>query len=231
VKRAENSLEHLDRPLPMKTIDASLADVERLNARFGGHTLTLAAVARVGSQAARDRTLIVLDVGGGRGDLAIHLVQATRRAGRAIRVIVLDRDPVTVAIGRRHCAAYPEIAFVQADATALPVSERAVDITLAVLTLHHLEPDAAVAALGEMRAATRLAIVVNDLLRTRVSWLLVWMATRLFARHPVSRHDGPLSVRRAYSVDELPVLAEKAGLARVTVRRFPWRARVVMVAS
>jgi ubiquinone/menaquinone biosynthesis C-methylase UbiE len=231
VKRAENAVEYMDRALPAGDLAASLADVERLNARFGGHSLTLAEVERHAAEVPRDRALVVLDVGGGRGDLAIHLVRWARGAGRPIRVIVLDRDVVTVALGRRHCAAYPEIAFVQGDATALPLRDAAVDVTVTVLTLHHLEPDAATTALGEMRASARAALVVNDLLRTRVSWLLVWLATRFFARHPVSRHDGPLSVRRAYSVEELRVLTEKAGLTHVITRRFPWRARVLMVAS
>jgi hypothetical protein len=81
-----------------------------------------------------------------------------------------------------------------------------------------------------MRAAARGAVIVNDLLRSGVSWLLVWLATRLFARHPVSRHDGPLSVRRAYAVDDLAMLAGKARITRFTVRRFPWLARVLLVA-
>ena len=62
-------------------------------------------------------------------------------------------------------------------------------------------------------------------------WVLVWLATRVFARHPISRHDGPLSVRRAYSVNELSVLAEKARLVRIVISRVPWLARVLMVAS
>jgi ubiquinone/menaquinone biosynthesis C-methylase UbiE len=231
VKRAENAIEYIDRPLPAADLAATLADVERLNERFGGHRLTLAAVARLASRAPRERPLLVLDVGGGRGDLAIHLVRWARRHGRAMRVVVLDRDAATVEIARRHCAPYPEIAIVQGDATALPIGERAVDVAVTVLTLHHLEPDAAAAALDEMRAASRVALVVNDLLRTWTSWLLVWLATRLFARHRVSRHDGPLSVRRAYSAPELAVLAGKARLTTVVTRRFPWCARVLMVAS
>lgn len=231
MRRAENAREHLDGTLPVADLAASLADVERLNARFGGHALTIAEVARQASSVPSGRSLVVLDVGGARGDLAIRLVRWARSAGCPIRVIVLERDAATVALARRHCASYPEIAIVQGDATALPLRKASVDVAVTVLTLHHLEPDAAATALGEMRAAARVALVVNDLLRTRVSWLLVWLATRFFARHPISRHDGPLSVRRAYSIQELAVLAEKAGLGRVDTRRYPLRARVLMVAS
>jgi hypothetical protein len=82
-----------------------------------------------------------------------------------------------------------------------------------------------------MRAAARDALVMSDLLRGRIAWWLVWLATRVLACHPISRHDGPLSVRRAYSVAELSVLAGTARLRHFTVRRFPSLLRVVLVAS
>jgi hypothetical protein len=229
MKREEHARELMDAPLPAADLSASLADLERL-AVFGGHRLTVRSVERRARAVPRDRRLVVVDVGGGRGDLARHLVAWAHRERRAIRVIVVDRDPVTVSLARRHCADVPEISIVQGDATALPLRERGVDLAVSVLTLHHLDPDGAAAMLGEMRAAARVAVIVNDLLRGRISWLLVWLATRLFARHPISRHDGPLSVRRAYSLDELAVLAEKAGLAPVTIRPARGVARVVLTA-
>ena len=99
------------------------------------------------------------------------------------------------------------------------------------LTLHHLEPDAAVASLREMAAAARRAVIVNDLLRTRLALGLVWLATRLLRCHPISRHDGPLSVRRAYSAAELAALAQKAGITTLTVRAYPLYGRLVAVAA
>ena len=97
------------------------------------------------------------------------------------------------------------------------------------LTLHHMEPDAAVTSLGEMSTAARTAIVVNDLLRSRLSLGLVWVATRILGCHPISRHDGPLSVRRAYSPGEVRTLAEKAGLPAPRVERYPLLGRLLAV--
>jgi SAM-dependent methyltransferase len=231
MQREEQRVEHLDRPMPVADLAASLADVDRINAWCGGHWLTLREVTRRLETLPRARPLVVLDVGGGRGDLALRLVAWARRRRRALRVLVLDRDPAAAALARQHCARAPEITVIQGDATALPLREGGVDVAVSVLTVHHLDPDGAATMLAEMRAAARVAIVVNDLLRGRLSWLGAWLVTRLFARHPVSRHDGPLSVRRAYSVAELEGLAGKARLQHVHVRRVPWLARVVLTAS
>jgi 2-polyprenyl-3-methyl-5-hydroxy-6-metoxy-1,4-benzoquinol methylase len=228
--REERRLERLDVPLPAADLAASLADIERLNAWLGGHRLTLTEIAGRIAALPRDRRVIVVDVGGGRGDLALHLVAWARRDGRSLRVLVLDRDAATAALARRHCAHAPEVTVIQGDATALPLREGAVDVAVSVLTLHHLDPSGAATMLAAMRAAARDGIVVNDLLRGRLAWLTVWLVTRVFACHPVSRHDGPLSVRRAYSVPELVTLAEKAGLGRFAVRRVPFLVRVLLTA-
>lgn len=229
--RAEGAHEFLDGPVPPADLAASLRDIDRLNAWFGGYALTLREVERLARGVPPSRRLVVLDVGGGRGDLAVRLVRWARRGGRQIRVLVLERDADTLGLARAVCRAYPEILLVRADATALPFPEGTVDVVTCALTLHHLEPDRAVAGLGEMTAAARLGVVVNDLLRTRLSLALVWLTTRLLRCHPISRSDGPLSVRRAYSPEEIRTLGEKAALRRLTIQRYPALGRLVAIAS
>jgi len=223
--REELARERLDGPLPAAVLGATLGDIDRLNAWFGGHALTLRRVRRAEARLPRGHRLVVVDVGGGRGDLAVNIVRWARRRRRPVRVLVVDSDAPTLSLARQRTAAYPEIALVQADAAVLPLRDGAADVAVAALTLHHLDQDAAVGCLAAMAAASSLA-VVNDLLRTRTSLALVWLTTRLLRLHPVSRHDGPLSVRRAYSAGEVVKLAEKAGV-RARVRRYPWLARLV----
>jgi 2-polyprenyl-3-methyl-5-hydroxy-6-metoxy-1,4-benzoquinol methylase len=225
MRRAAGAREWLDGPLPPAVLRATLDDLDFLNAWLGGYALTLSRVRRAESRLAPGRRLTVVDVGGGRGDLAVHVVRWARRRGRPVRVLVLDADAATLALARRRTAAYPEITLVRADAAHLPLRAGAADVALASLTLHHLEPDAAIGCLAEMTSAAPLT-VVNDLLRTRLSLALVWLSTRVLRLHPVSRDDGPLSVRRAYSPTELARLAERAG-GRARIRRYPWLARLV----
>lgn len=221
--RAAGAREYLDRPVSRADRDASLADIHRLNAWFGGYRLTERAIERLAAPLPVTEMLWVIDVGGGRGHLARRLVRRARRRGRRLRAIVVDRE--TDAPAERSGG----VVTVRADATALPFRPGAAHVVTASLTLHHLEPEAAVRCLREMRAAARLGVVVNDLLRTRLGLALVWLATRLLARHRFARHDGPLSVRRAYSPAELRGLAAAAGLATPAIRRHPWWGRLVAV--
>jgi ubiquinone/menaquinone biosynthesis C-methylase UbiE len=225
MRRAEHAVEYLDRPLPRADRDASLADIDRLNG-LGGHALTWRALRRLAARAPADRPLLVIDVGGGRGDFARRALADAGRDGRALRVIVVDRDADLLASAR---GGHPRLTSVRADAAALPFREAAADVVTMSLTLHHLDPEAAVASLAEMRATARLGVVINDLLRTPLSLVLVWLATRVVARHWISRHDGPLSVRRAYSPEELRALAGKAGIHAVGIERYPWLGRVLAV--
>lgn len=229
MRRAEGARELMDGPLSEADLTATLADLDRLNAWFGGYALTLSRIRRAAAALPAARTMIVVDVGGGRGDFAVHLVRWARRAGRRLRVIVVDRDDASVARARRE--GYPEILAVRGDATALPLREGGADVVTFSLTLHHLEPDDAVTALAEMAAAARQGVVVNDLRRGYLSVALVWLATRLLRMHPVSRHDGPLSVRRSYSADEVRALAGKAGRQWIVITGYPLRARLVAVLS
>ncbi len=222
MRRAEGAREHLDGAVPAADREASLADIDRLNAWFGGYRLTLRAIERLARAAGRARPLVVLDVGGGRGDFARRLQAQARRWGRPVRVIVVDRAPAPGPGG---------VTRVRADATALPFRRGAADVVTASLLLHHLEPDAAVRCLADMRASARLGVVVNDLLRTRLTLALVWLTTRLCCRHRFARHDGPLSVRRAYAPSELADLAARAGVRRLRVRRYPLFGRLLAVAT
>ena len=223
--RDADAREQMDGPLPAADLDATLADLDVLNAWFGGYALTLRRIRRAVERRPREARLRVVDVGGGRGDFAVKVVRWARRAGRPVRVIVVDSDAATLALARRRTRAYPEITLVQADAAALPLRTMSVDVTHAALTLHHLDGDSAVECLARMAAAAPVAIV-NDLLRTPVTLGLVWLATRVLKLHPVSRHDGPVSVRRAWSAGELGALADRAG-RRARVTRYPWLGRLV----
>jgi len=108
--RDAEARERMDGLLPPADLHATLEDLDRLNAWFGGYALTLRRIRRAAAALPRGVRLRVVDVGGGRGDLAVNVVRWARRAGRPVRVVVVDSDAATLALARRRTAAYPEVA-------------------------------------------------------------------------------------------------------------------------
>ncbi|HYB70752.1 MAG TPA: methyltransferase domain-containing protein [Candidatus Bathyarchaeia archaeon] len=217
--RAVGTLEIIDgpNPVPFAEMACCMTDISRVNGLFGGRMVTMIHVRKLLADLPADRLVTVLDVGTGAGDIPRALVRWARREGRRIRVFALDRDAATLQIAARIVREYPEITFLRGDALALPIRPGAVDLTISAMTLHHLEPDAGARYLVEMDRAARVGFVVNDLVRSRIAHAVVWLITRFITRSAISRHDGPLSVRRSYTPPEVDRLCEEAGLRGVSV--------------
>lgn len=198
----------------------NLADLARLNALPGGRRASIDAVARL---ATGTRDITVLDVGTGAGDLPLAF------ARHGWRVLALDADPAVAALAREWTAGEPRVRVVEGSASDLPLPDNSVDVAHASLLAHHLDPADAVRAFAEMARVARHGVVVNDLRRGVVPLLATGVVVAALGRCRTTRHDGLLSVRRAYTPAELAELLEAAGL-RVVHRSAPWMPRVVIAA-
>jgi hypothetical protein len=95
------------------------------------------------------------------------------------------------------------------------------------LFLHHLDEEEAVLLLRRLRAMAGELLLVNDLERGPLGWLLAWVGVRVLSRSPVVHFDGPVSVEGAFTCAEARALARRAGLERATVRRC-WQCRYLL---
>lgn len=215
MKRLTGVAELLDGPLDdPTTLAANLRDLARINRLTGGTGLSERAIAALGV------TTTLLDVGTGGADIPMTLLASARSAGRRLSVTATDsRDEVLAAAhaARPAIGRTSGLELAIADGRALPYLDAAFDVAHASLVLHHLEPDEAVAFLRELRRVARNGIVVNDLVRSRLAWVGGWLVVHAIATSRYTRHDGPLSVRRAYGRTELLALLAVAGLAPVAV--------------
>jgi ubiquinone/menaquinone biosynthesis C-methylase UbiE len=192
-------------------LEANLRDIERANRWFGG-------IAPVRTAVFDCQARTMLDVGCGSADIALALVRAFRARGRALEVTCLDRSEQMLAIARARARDEASIAFVQGDGTALPFRERAFDVVTCNLALHHFDPPAAVRLLAELRRVAKRTPIVCDLRRSRLGYFGAFVYAHLTSRNRLTRHDAPLSVRRAYTPAEALELARAAGWRRPTVR-------------
>jgi len=185
--------------------------------------------ARAHSDALRGlaRSVRLLDVACGSGDVTLALIRKARRDGVEFTVTGCDISPVAIEAARHRAGqAGLQATFVQANALTdeLP---GVFDVVLASLFLHHLSRDDSVTLLRAMGAAARRLVVIDDLIRGAAGYLLAATAPRLLTRSPVVHVDARLSVRSAFKPEEARVLAETAGLVEIEVRRH-WPARFLL---
>ena len=210
--RRATARELMDEPVDdVDELAANLRDIAFANARLGGAAPVVRALRRLGARR-------VLDVGCGAGDVALALVRDGERRGVDVRVTCLDVSEQMLAIARSASANHPALEFVRADGGALPYGEGAFDVVTCTLALHHFEPDGARALLHELRRVARQTPVVCDLRRSALAFTATWLWSRT-SRNRLTRHDAPLSVRRAYTPDEALGLARDAGWRTPRVER------------
>ena len=199
--------EYLD-DAPEEEARQSLHDLVRINRWSGGHRL---ARRLVGQFATPADAFTLLDVGSGSGDMG----QAIRQGFPHAVITSLDRDPLHVGL-----APPPGV---RADAFSLPFLARSYDFVFCSLFLHHFDDRQIVALLRSFGEIARRAVLAIDLERGPLAWHALSATRRLFHWHPITLHDGPISVQAGFKVDELLRLARDAGLASATVRRHrPW---------
>jgi ubiquinone/menaquinone biosynthesis C-methylase UbiE len=218
VERLTGVSELLDGPLDdPAALVANLRDLRRLNHATGGVRLSIAAVRRLGDGRLPGS---ILDVGSGGADIPVAFLEAAARDGTTLAVTAVDsREEILNAarVARPSLHRLDGLELAVADGRRLPYPDASFDVGHASLVLHHLEPSDAVAFLVELRRVARIGVVINDLVRGRLSWLGAWLLVHTVATGRYTRNDGPLSVRRAYSRAELDDLLRRAGLRPVAI--------------
>jgi SAM-dependent methyltransferase len=182
----------------------SLADVARSNTVFGGWHAVEAELATVlGSRSKCDVSL--LDVGTGIGDIPALAVKSWR--ARGITITTFGVDSSASLLREAHARGLVPIC---ADALALPLASKSVDIAICSQTLHHFESRDAIAVIRELDRVARERVIVSDIRRSWVAAAGIWLASFPLRFHPVSRHDGVVSVLRGFTPSELRLLVQNA---------------------
>jgi ubiquinone/menaquinone biosynthesis C-methylase UbiE len=211
VERLLAATELLDGPLDdPASLAANLRDLRRINRLTGGAGLSVRAT----------RTLLphggdVLDVGTGGADIPVLLLDDAQRRGVRLDVTATDARPEVLdaaCLVRPSLRSSAGLTLAVTDGRDLPYPDASFDVAHASLVLHHLVETDALAFLRELGRVARIGVVVNDLARGRLAWAGAWVITHTIASSQYTRHDGPLSVRRAWTRDEMVEMLGLAGL-------------------
>jgi SAM-dependent methyltransferase len=225
-----DATELLDAPgtIPAPTLAHNLRDIRRVNRFAGGTAVVVHHLPALLADVSRGTPVTLLDIATGSGDIPRALVRWGRRRGYDLRVLATDVSEDVLAVARRETADEPAITVEACDARSLPYRDGAFDIAVCSLAIHHFPRAEAVRVLAEMGRVARRGIILNDLVRTWPGYVGAWLLGNATTRNRLTRHDAPLSILRAFTPDELAVMAREAGLTDIAITpHLLWRMALV----
>ncbi len=192
----------------------SIGDVTRSNRWLGGLRAALQELRRILPTLGDDA--ILLDVGTGLADIPQHGMSAAAAKGTRLFTIGVDLSWSLLDTARDQTSH-----MVCADARALPFRDRSVDVVMCSQFLHHFEERDAEHVVRELDRVARRAVIVSDLRRSWIAAAGFWLVSFPLRFHPVTRHDGVVSVMRGFTASELQGIIRVATGAAATVSRHP----------
>ncbi len=193
----------------------ALRFIRRVNTWLGYTQSALTHLDRLTAGFARDRVLRVLDVATGSADVPEAIAAWAKKNQRQVVCVGIDLHQATLdfaadATQHRH-------PLVRADALQLPFADGAFDIVMTSMFTHHLPDAMVVKVFQEMDRVASRGIIVADLLRSRRAH--AWITLFAVFSNPMIKHDARVSVRQAFTIDELMSLMAKAGIDYVQPTR------------
>jgi SAM-dependent methyltransferase len=187
----------------------SLGFIRRINTLLGYTRATLHHLDRFSRGWKPGERIRIIDLATGSADIPRAILRWADRRGFDVRIVGVDRHPVTAAAAGVG-AADPRLRIVQADVFDLPFAPGSFDYALTAMFLHHLDDDAIVEVLRRMDVLATRGILVADLLRHYRAYAWITLFTAL--ANPMVRHDAKVSVAQSLTKGEVLRMRDRAGI-------------------
>ncbi len=208
-----------DFALSGRELGDALDKIALINRILGGNRLTLQGVRKLVKYRKADKTIKILDIGCGNGDMLRALADEAGKMNRKLQLKGVDANAYTIEHARRLSENYPAISYECRDIFSETYVQEPVDIILCTLTLHHFSEEQIVRLLTMFRQQSKLGIVINDLQRSAVAYYLFKVVAVLMRLNKMATEDGLLSILRGFKRKELADFAEKLNFKKYSIRR------------
>lgn len=216
--------EWMDEPCSYEQFRDTLLGIREVNRVLLGHRPTSAFVDRAAKRLPPGQPLRVLDVGFGGGDTLHNIAVWAERRRLPVRLMGVDMNPFAAVVAAEFDRTRPretQIGWHTADVFSLGRDVEA-DVIVSSLMAHHLADHELVRFVRWMEERAQVGWFVNDLLRSARSYKLYRPLTWALRSHPFVKHDGLVSIRRAFCPDDWKTICAEAGLREGEYVLRPW---------
>lgn len=229
MKYRSNEQELMDDPkLSSALLAEALQDISRANRLLGGNSITLNATYQLILQERKQKHFTIVDVGCGDGTQLRELAIFLRKKKISFSLIGVDINEKSLEIGRSMSTSFPEISFRNHDILQMTKEDIDCDIILTTLTLHHFTDQEILVFLQQFYKLCSIGIVINDLQRSRLAYVLFKIFSLFLIKGPVAKNDGLVSIQRGFKKIELHTFSKKLAFSRSTIT-WKWAFRYLWV--
>jgi len=207
----------MDQPCSYEELRACLRDIARVNRFTFEHRPTISWMTElVASHPGQARPLRVVDVGCGYGETLRRIDTWAAKRGIPVQLTGIDLNSDAIRAAKEATPPAQSIEWLVGDALSDGATED-VDVVICSLLTHHLTNAQIVQFLRWMERTAQWGWFINDLHRQAAPYHLFRVLARFTNLHPFVQHDGPVSIRRSFVVEDWRSLCAAAGLAAEAV--------------
>lgn len=195
--------------------------VRRVNRFLGGAAVVRRFLQEQSRRTPRGRVLRLLDVGAGDGEMAVTFQRWAARHGIELDITCVEQNPHAAKLARaRIASAFADGIRVEEEDIFSYQPAQWFDVSILSMVCHHFDDERLPHLLQHVWSMTARSLLVNDLRRSRLAYLL---ASMLFLPAPrVVRHDALLSIRKGFRALELQELLAAVGPAEIATGNRPF---------
>ncbi len=192
----------------IKELEMVLNDITQVNRILGGDKITVDAVFKL-ITAFPKKSYTILDMGCADGNMLRNIATEARKRNIKVVLIGVDLNTDALVLARKASQDFPEISYKAKDILEADFSDFKCDIVTTTLTLHHFKDEGILKFLHQFERLCTIGIVINDLERNKLAYLLFKAYSLMFLRTKIARIDGLISITRSFTKSELKAYAKK----------------------
>jgi 2-polyprenyl-3-methyl-5-hydroxy-6-metoxy-1,4-benzoquinol methylase len=121
-----------------------------------------------------------------------------------------------------------EVSWIQQDVFDHLESGTKYDVIMSTLFMHHFSGEKIIKLLKLMWQSSSVGIIINDLHRHPAAYHSIRLLTGIFSKSYLVKYDAPMSVSRAFKMQDWNRLFQEAGIPRTDIH-WQWAFRYLIV--
>lgn len=218
-----------------KELSDALDQLTIVNRFLGGHQIVINGLKKTVNQLKQSNThftsntpIKIVDLGCGGGDTLRKIGDWGKKNNLPLQLYGIDANAFTIKYAQERTQSYSNIQYLQKDIFSEDCSFEGFDIVICSLFLHHFKEKELLIFLQKCKDSNIKALLVNDLQRHWTPYYLFKLASGVFRASKMTREDGLLSIRKAFTKTELKTLLKKSDISHYQLQ-WKWAFRYQLI--